>query len=75
MFVYANTVGLTSFVLYCDFLISEIARAREWDGVVTCHAGLHYAKSWNLNNACMGKHSLTSAHREQKPKPQVISRT
>jgi U3 small nucleolar RNA-associated protein 21 len=46
---------------------AEMTRAREWDSVVTCHAGFHSAQTWNLHNHAIGKHKLRSLHKAAKP--------
>jgi len=53
------------------YFLLETTRAREWDGVVTCHAGLPFAHTWNLNNAIIGRHRLASKHMGVNAKPMV----
>lgn len=45
----------------------EMTRAREWDSVVTCHAGHRSAYTWNLHNHTIGKHKLRSQHNNARP--------
>ena len=49
----------------CIFV--ELARAREWDSVVTCHSGHHSAHTWNMYNHTIGKHKLRSLHKTAIP--------
>lgn len=48
-----------------------MTRAREWDGVVSCHMGHDSAQTWDLHNGCIGKHALTSKHVSKGARPQV----
>ena len=50
---------------------TELARMKEWDSVVTCHRGHPEARTWNLANGTIGKHSLTSRHVDEGAVPQV----
>lgn len=51
----------------CILFRVELTRAREWDSVVTCHAGHRSAQTWNLYNRTIGKHKLRSQHKTAKP--------
>ena len=33
-----------------------MTHVKEWDSVVTCHAGLNTARTWNLSTYAVGKH-------------------
>ncbi len=36
------------------------SKQREWDNIITCHAGESTAKTWSFARKTMGKHSLSS---------------
>ena len=38
---------------------SETVREEDWDGVVTCHQGGNYARTWSYKNKAIGKKTLT----------------
>lgn len=39
-------------------LASECAREKEWDNIVTLHAGLSVATTWSYQRSCLGEHRL-----------------
>lgn len=40
------------------YVSTEDARENDWDNVVTCHLGQSVARTWRLQNKCIGKHKL-----------------
>ena len=52
-------------------MATELARMKEWDSVVTCHRGHPEARTWNLANGTIGKHSLISRHVDEGALPHV----
>ena len=47
--------------------VPELARAREWDSVVTCHASHRSAHTWNVHNHTIGRHKLKSQTKTARP--------